>query len=575
MKDEILREISDAVIRVDGTDPVAELQLDIPPKPELGDFAVGMFPLANQFRTKPADIAQRVADAIDTQGGVIASAEAVGPYVNVRIKNNALFGAVVACDLSAQPASGKRVMVEYLSPNTNKPLHLGHMRNGVLGMAIANLLKWQGHDVVTANLVNDRGVHICKSMIAWQWFAKGATPQSTGMKGDHFVGDYYVKFARVAKEDPSIEEEAQALLKRWEDGDESVLELWRTMNEWVYAGFAKTYETLGLLFDVFLYESETYHLGKDIIDSGLDRGIFIKDDSGAVIFELPEEVFGLNKDGSSKRVTVLRKDGTSVYMTQDIGTALKKADEYDLDASIYVVGSEQEYHFKCLFAILQALGYKWADNCYHLSYGMVELPDGKMKSREGNVIDADDLAKEMVDSVAEDLRKKHDNLSDDEIARRARKIGLGAIKFFLARVNPKQKIRFNRSESLSLDGVTGVYCQYAYARASGILAKAPQEWKSGADTSLLGMNTEERVLAQRIIFMEDMIDRAAQEYNPSIAAMAIYDLAKSFNQWYNKHYAIDEDDVATSKARLALVGAIAGVLENSLRLLGIECLEEM
>lgn len=439
------------------------------------------------------------------------------------------------------------------------------------------MLEWNGDTVVKANLINDRGVHICKSMISWMHFSNGATPESSEMKGDHFVGKYYVRFAQAAKEDPLIEKEAQNLLKKWEDGDEDVVELWKIMNEWVYAGFAQTYDTLGLLFDVFIYESETYKLGKDIIDDGLERDIFVKDPSGTIVFELPEKVFGLTKDGSIKRVTVLRNDGTSVYMTQDIGTALKKADEYNLDASVYVVGSEQEHHFKCLFDILQTLGYEWASNCHHLSYGMVELPEGKMKSREGKVVDADDLAREVIELAESEVRAKHGNeISDEEITERASKIGIGAIKFYLAKVNPRQTIRFNPAESISFDGITGPYCQYAYARACGIAKKVPQGWKIDAiDYALLGSNIEERILAQKMMLMKDKIVRGATDYNPSVVAAAIYDLAKAFSQLYNKHYIIDENDVATSKARLALVAAVASSLENSLHLLGVEVLEKM
>ena len=373
------------------------IEIGFPPNIEMGHFGIACFPLAKMFRKSPAEIAQKIAAALPTDD-VIQKADAAGPYLNLSVSPAVLFGTVCEEIISldqkygqSQIGKGKRVMDEYLSPNTNKPLHLGHLRNGALGMAIARMFEATGHEVVKAILVNDRGVHICKSMLAWQRWGGGKTPQSTGLKGDHFVGDWYVRYAVEADKDPDLEQQVQQMLLRWEGGHAETVALWRTMNDWVYDGFAKTYREFGLEFDVTYYESDTYKLGKDYIQGGLKSGVFTEDANGNVVFLLPEDKFGLEKGGQPKRVTVLRPDGTSLYITQDIATSIVKISEQRLDYSIWVVGSEQEHHFKCLFEILAALGYGWAKDCYHLAYGMVYLPEGKMKSREGKVVDADDL----------------------------------------------------------------------------------------------------------------------------------------------------------------------------------------
>lgn len=552
------------------------LSLDVPPNPNLGDFCVRMFPLAQVLKMNPAKIAGEIAGIMKDMS-VFETVTASGPYLNLRLSRGIFFEA--ACKVSCAPrrSNGRKVMVEYLSPNTNKPLHLGHVRNGVLGSSVANLLKWAGYSVLTANLINDRGVHICKSMVSWKRFSEGKTPESEGKKGDHFVGDYYVRYAEVEKGDESMEEEAMRLLRLWEDGDSEVRELWKTMNEWVYAGFEETYRTYGLYFDVMLYESETYMLGKDIIRDGLKRGIFKTDAEERVFFPLPKESFGEERGGRQKAVTVLRGDGTSVYITQDLGTALMKFQDYGLDSSVYVVGSEQEYHFQCLFHILRSLGYDWADRCFHLSYGMVELPDGKMKSREGRVVDADDLAAEVIGLAEQEVRAREaGGVENREIADRARKIGLGAIKFYLAQSNPKSGIRFNPEESVSFDGVTGPYCQYACTRISSLLEKYDESsCLLNVDYSKLGANTEERVLAQKLLLFEKRIVEAAGEYDPSKVTQAVYELAKAFNKWYNLHRINDAEDPEGTRARLALARSVSVALCTGLKLLGIEVPDRM
>lgn len=565
-------------------DIAGDLRLEYPPNIELGDFAVNCFGLSKILKKSPAEIAQEIASAI-MQDDIIERAQATGPYINIKIKNNILFGAICGEAINKKDSFGspeikenERVMVEYLSPNTNKPLHLGHLRNGSLGTAMSRLLLFFGNDVIKANLVNDRGVHICKSMLAWLKWGNGETPESTGEKGDHFVGRWYVRYAIEEEKNLGLADEVQAMLKKWEDGDSETIALWKKMNGWVYDGFAKTYKDFGLEFDEFLYESNTYKSGKDIVANGLEKGIFRKDEKGAIVYDLPIEKFGADENGISKKVTVLRSDGTSVYITQDIGTALLKAKKYHLDRSIYVVGSEQGHHFKCLFEILNALGYEWAKKCHHLSYAMVYLPEGKMKSREGKVVDADNLIEEVKNIVAEEIKQKSKdgNLSEEEIAKRAHIIAIGAIKFYLLRVNPAQDIHFDPKESVSLDGFTGPYCQYAYVRAGSILRRAQKDYSYSGETdfSTLGEN-EELVLAQKLAQFPEEIAKAKKEYNPSRIAGSIFEIAKAFNQFYHKHKVIGADNQKLEEARMALVKSSAIAIKNGLNLLGIIAIDEM
>jgi arginyl-tRNA synthetase len=434
------------------------------------------------------------------------------------------------------------------------------------------------HRLVKSILINDRGVHICKSMLAWERFGSGATPESEGVKGDHFVGQWYVRYAVEAEKDATLEKSIQDMLKRWEDGDPQTVELWKRMNQWVYDGFAETYRRFGMEFDVFYYESDTYTLGRDVIAEGLQKGVFSRDERGNTVYHLPEKRFGLEKSGAPKKVTVLRPDGTSLYITQDIGTAILKVTQHRLDSSVYVVGSEQEHHFKCLFAMLESLGYPWAPNCYHLSYGMVYLPEGKMKSREGKVVDADDLIAGMVELAEEEIRRRdpEGRLSGVEVKQRAAVIGIGAIKYYLLRVRPTQSINFDPAESISFDGFTGPYCQYAYARIFGILEKAGQRGveEQGLDFALLG-NIEELLLLKMLIQFPDEVASGVAEYNPSRVAAHVFNTAKTFNQFYNKHPVLQAGSRELAAARLALIKATAVVLKRGLNLLGIDVLENM
>lgn len=583
LTDQLQQRISRVVTGCYGQVPES-LKVGYPPDAALGDMAVECFSLARRMKKAPNLIAGEIAERIEPDD-LIEGAKAAGPYINITLKSEGFFG--YACGrmfetapfvLSPDDSDGHRVMVEYLSPNTNKPLHLGHVRNGALGMAIANLQEAAGQRVVKANLVNDRGVHICKSMLAWRKWGGGATPESSKQKGDAFVGDWYVRFSREAEKDPLLEKEAQEMLRLWERNDPETLDTWRMMNQWVYDGFSETYRKLGLVFDRFYYESETYARGKQIIDDGLARGIFFRDAAGNVVFQLPKDRFGTDETGAARRVTVLRPDGTSLYITQDIGTTVLKIIEERLDRCIFVVGSEQQFHFQCLFAILGALGYGWADDCHHLSYGMVYLPEGKMKSREGKVVDADDLIESMRDLAAEEIRSRDPEgvLDETEINERAAKIGTGAIKFYLLRVKPSQDIHFDPKESISFDGFTGPYCQYAYARIHGILRKARERGvdDAKADHRLLG-NEEERLLARQLTRFSETIEKAAGEYNPSLVAGYLFDTAKLFNQFYNRHSVINAENEALKSDRLSLTAATAAVLKKGLELLNIEVLTRM
>ncbi len=580
----ILKKIAESVMESFGEKPES-VSLALPPEIALGDFTVECFNLAKQFKKSPAEIAKIISEKLsEKKDEIIKKATGVGPYVNINIDLSALLGSVCAEVISREESFGnsdfgknQRVMVEYLSPNTNKPLHLGHLRNGSLGMAMANLFEAAGHAVIKASLINDRGVHICKSMLTWKKWGNGSTPKSQGVKGDRFVGKWYVRFAKELEKNPELEKEVQEMLQKWEAGDPEIIKLWKMMNDWVYDGFSETYKEFGLKFDKFYYESETYKLGKNIIDEGLKKKVFRKDENGSVVFDLLKEEFGLDKDGNPKKITLLRSDGTSVYMAQELGTALLKIKEYRLDRSIYVVGSEQNYHFRSLFKILESLKYDWAKGLFHLSYGMVYLPEGKMKSREGKVIDADDFIKEIKDLAAESIRTRdaENKISEKEVKERAGKIGIGAIKFYLLRVNPNQDINFNPKESISLEGFTGPYCQYAFARISSILKNAGSmpEIKD-ADFSVLDSD-EERLIIQKIIQFPDEILMAVKEFNPSQIATQTFELAKAFNQFYHKHPVLNANGEELKNARLILIKAVAIVLKKGLNLLGIETLERM
>jgi arginyl-tRNA synthetase len=478
-------------------------------------------------------------------------------------------------------------MIEYSSPNTNKPLHLGHVRNNLLGYSISRIMQANGHRIVKANLVNDRGIHICKSMIAWQKFGNGETPASSGKKGDHLVGDYYVRFDQEykkeiaalvaqgsteddAKKNAPIIVEAQDMLRKWEAGDKAVVSLWKTMNGWVYEGFDVTYKKLGVDFDKVYYESETYLLGKALVMKGLEGGVLYKREDGSIWADL-------TADGLDEKL-LLRSDGTSVYMTQDIGTANQRFVEYNLSELIYVVGNEQNYHFQVLKLVLAKLGFSWAQSLTHLSYGMVELPEGKMKSREGTVVDADDLVDEMV-TTARDMSNelgKLEGYSTEEANNIYRIIGLGALKYFILKVDPKKNMTFDPKESIDLNGNTGPFIQYTYARIRSVLRKAED------DTMLIpalvpsvGLSVKERNLLKSLYLFPETIAEAGKNYSPAVIANYVYELAKDFNQFYHDHSILKEENVDVRNFRLMLSKKVSQVLESSLALMGIEVPERM
>lgn len=475
-------------------------------------------------------------------------------------------------------------MVEYSSPNTNKPLHLGHVRNNLLGYSIAELIKASGKKTYRVQIINDRGIHICKSMIAWQKFGNGETPESTGTKGDKLVGNYYVAFDKAykeevasliasghseddAKKEAPIFKEAQAMLLKWEEGDAEVISLWKEMNGWVYKGFEETYTNMGVSFDKNYYESDTYILGKNDILSGLEKGVFYQKEDSSVWIDL-------TADGLDHKI-VLRSDGTSVYMTQDIGTAIKRFQDFNIDELTYVVGNEQDYHFKVLFLILDKLGYSWAKHLHHLSYGMVDLPSGKMKSREGTVVDADDLMTQMVNTAKEKSEElgKLEGYSDDEKAVLYKSIGLGALKYYILRVDPKKRILFNPEESIDFNGNTGPFIQYTYARIQSL--KRTGTGQVAFEISDVNMTAEEKEIVKAMSLFPEVITQAAHEQSPAIIANYTYDLVKLFNSFYQNHSILNADSLNTSTYRLALASKVADVIKDGLRLLGIDSPDRM
>ena len=470
-------------------------------------------------------------------------------------------------------------MVEYSSPNTNKPLHLGHVRNNLLGYSVAEILSANGYEVIKVNLVNDRGIHICKSMLAWQLFGNNETPESSGLKGDHLVGKYYVIFDQEykkqiadlmetgeteenAKKNAPLIRQAQKMLLDWEAGDPEVKALWSRMNSWVYAGFQQTYNQLGVDFAKYYYESDTYLLGKDIIDEGLEKGVFFKKEDGSVWIDLTE-------DGLDQKL-VLRADGTSVYITQDLGTAQLKYDDFKVDKSIYVVGNEQDYHFKVLFLILQKLGKSWAKGLYHLSYGMVDLPSGKMKSREGTVVDADELMDDMIRTAQERTEElgKVDGFSEAEKTDLYNMIGLGALKFFLLKVEPKKRLLFDPNESIDFQGHTGPFIQYTHARIRSVLAKADYKTRISSNHSL-ELTILERELIVNLSKYPDVISAAAKEYSPAHIANYVFELAKLFNKFYHEESILKAEDTSVRNFRLDLAAACAATINKGMALLGI------
>jgi arginyl-tRNA synthetase len=560
-----------------GFDPAsidgAALVPETPPDPALGDQGYPMFAFAKAFRMAPPLIAKELAALLAAPDPACpGTASSEGPYLNIRFGRDALTGHVLEEAVregygDSASLRGRKVMIEFSSPNTNKPLHLGHLRNDALGESMARILAANGAELRKVSIVNDRGVHICKSMLAYERAGKGSTPESEGVKGDHFVGRYYVEFARWAKEDPSAEEQAREMLRRWEAGDPEVRALWRTMRDWVLAGMAETYRRTGISFDRYYYESETFELGRDIVLEGLARGVFYKEADGSVW--LDAEAIGLDKK------VFLRADGTSIYITQDLGTAVRRHEEWPFDQLIYVVASEQQYHFKVLFHALERLGYPWAANLFHLSYGMVNLPEGRMKSREGTVVDADDLIDELKALALEEIRMKgrEGELRDAEAT--AEGIAIGALHYYLLQASRSKDMVFNPKESLSFAGDTGPYLQYTGSRISSVLRKAAElGLRAAADPSLLS-GDEEWALAKLVAGFPEAVESAAREMDPSIVAAWLYDAAKGFSRYYRDNPIATHPDARVASARLALAEALLACLKKGMGLIAVPFLEEM
>ncbi len=558
-----------------------------------GQWTLVAFPLLKISRKNPEATAQEIGAYLQEHCSLVEGIQIVKGFLNLSIAPAAWvedFNAIRSDKTFGHKqatADAPFVMVEYSSPNTNKPLHLGHVRNNLLGYSIARILEASGNRVFKTNIVNDRGIHICKSMLAWQRWGNGATPESTGKKGDHLIGDFYVLFDKHYKaeltalmnEGKTKEEaeaasplmaDARAMLRRWEDGDEEIRSLWSTMNSWVYAGFDETYKRMGVSFDEIYYESETYLLGKEEVLRGLKEGKFVQDPDGSVWADFTDE--GLD------RKILLRSDGTSVYITQDIGTAKMRFDKHPIDKMVYVVGNEQEYHFKVLSLLLDRLGYAFGKGLVHFSYGMVELPDGKMKSREGTVVDADDLMDEMVATaraIAEEQGKGKD-MPAEEAAEVARRVGLGSLKYFILKVDPRKNMTFNPKESIDFNGNTGSFIQYTYARIRSLLRKA-EELGIALPATFAGLtiSTKEQELIAKVAEYADIVEEAARTYSPAVIANYVYDLVKEYNQFYHEFSILKEENEELRAFRLALSEVVARTIASGFSLLGIEMPERM
>ena len=569
------------------------LQVQVTRKEFEGDYTLVVFPLLKVSHSSPENTGKAIGEWLRENVSEIAGYNCVKGFLNISFSPlywNELFNDILADnDFGQLPSTGQNIMVEFSSPNTNKPLHLGHIRNNLLGDSVSRLLKACGNNVMKVTLVNDRGVHICKSMLAWLKAGNGITPENSGKKGDHLVGDCYVAFNDIykkevdelvaggmtkdqaEKEAPSLKE-AHEMLVKWEEGDKDVRELWKTMNGWVMDGFDKTYRELGISFDKTYFESETYLLGKELVQKGLDMGVFVKDPDGSVWCDL-------TADGLDRKL-LLRSDGTSVYMTQDLGTAERRFSEYKLDSHVYVVGNEQNYHFQVLKLILGKLGFKWADDIFHLSYGMVELPEGKMKSREGTVVDADDLLEQMYDEARKTSEEsgKLADMSDDEKASLYKMIGLGALKYFIIKVDPKKTMLFNPKESIDFNGNTGPFIQYTHARIKSILRKADDQGISHKATDVLASiepSAKETRLIKLLSTYPAKVAEAGAAYSPAVIANYAYDLAKEFNQYYHDTRILQEEDQDVRRFRLVLIQTVAEVLVKAMDILGIQLPERM
>ena len=568
------------------------LQVSVTRKEFTGDFTLVVFPLLRLSHSTPENTGNAIGEWLKANVPEISEYNCVKGFLNLLFSNlfwNELFGEIVADkDFGDLPKTGKNIMVEFSSPNTNKPLHLGHIRNNLLGDSVSRLLKASGNNVIKTTLVNDRGVHICKSMLAWLKVGNGATPESTGIKGDHLVGDMYVAFNNIykkevddlvaggmdeetAKKEAPCLREAHEMLQKWEAGDKEVRDLWARMNGWVLKGFDESYKALGITFDKVYYESQTYLLGKELVQKGLNMGVFVKDPDGSVWCDL-------TADGLDRKL-LIRSDGTSVYITQDLGTAERRFAEYHLDSHVYVVGNEQNYHFQVLKLILKKLGFEWSDNIFHLSYGMVELPEGKMKSREGTVVDADDLLQKMYEEAraTSDESGKLADMSEEDKAKLYHMIGLGALKYFIIKVDPKKTMLFNPKESIDFNGNTGPFIQYTHARIRSILRKAAEKGieYSASPMPKVELSAKEIRLIKLLKPFPAKIAEGAQAYSPAVIANYAYDLAKEFNQYYHDTPILKEENEDVLKMRLVLIDTLSAVLRKAMGILGIELPERM
>lgn len=569
---------------------VEEIALQPTRKDFEGSHTFVTFPYGRISKKSPEETGKSIGEFLVANVDAVAAYNVVKGFLNLELSDSLWLQVLSAVNTNdkygVQPSNGEKVMVEYSSPNTNKPLHLGHLRNNFLGYSVAQILDACGYDVLKVNLVNDRGIHICKSMLAYQKFGEGETPESAGMKGDHLIGKYYVKFDQEYKKEieglvanGSSEEdakkqaplilEAQQMLKNWESGDEATVALWEKMNNWVYEGFDQTYNTMGVSFDKMYKESNTYLLGKDLVDEGLEKGILFKKDDNSVWANLTEE--GLDEK------LVLRGDGTSVYITQDMGTCELKYADFPFDKSVYVVGNEQDYHFDVLFKIMKKLGRSYGDGLYHLSYGMVDLPTGKMKSREGTVVDADDLMQDMFDTAEKHTQEKSENLgfSEEEAKELYRIIGLGAIKYFLLKVDPRKRMLFDPEESIELTGNTGPFIQYSHARISAISRRAKElDVDTKIDQNLTLEDAEKRLIVELSNFPQKVL-QAGADYSPSIIAQYVYDLAKEYNRFYGELKIFDDENKDKWGFRVSLSENVGKVIKTAMQLLGIEVPERM
>lgn len=570
----IAAKASEAVKAIYGAEIAADaLQVQPTRKEFEGDYTLVVFPLLKISRQAPDATGNAIGEWLLANCAEIAAFNSVKGFLNLSLSGvywqEQLASASSDADFGKLPSTGRRIMVEFSSPNTNKPLHLGHVRNNLLGSSVSELLKAAGNEVIKVTLVNDRGVHICKSMYAWQQRFNGATPESTGKKGDHLVGDCYVEYAKMEKEDPSVIDKVHEMLVKWEEGDPDVRALWEKMNSWVFDGFDQTYKALGISFDKTYYEHDTYLLGKELVQRGLDMGVFQRDPDGSVWCDL-------TADGLDRKL-LLRSDGTSVYITQDLGTAEKRFSEFRLDSHIYVVGDEQNYHFQVLKLILKKLGFAWADQIYHLSYGMVELPEGKMKSREGTVVDADDLIEKMYEEAksTSDESGKLAELPESEKDRLYHMIGLGALKYFILKVDPKKKMLFNPKESIDFNGNTGPFIQYTHARIMSILRKADEQGIEARLDKDAVLSPKEVRLVKLISSYPQKVAEAAEALSPALIANYCYELSKEFNQYYHDTVILREADRKLLEMRLVLISTLASVLRRAMNILGIELPDRM